>query len=386
PARITRQPYAKVADLKNNVIFEVEVHAWGDTLMNDPPLFSPEYQWYKAGTPPVKLQDNSHYSGTKSNVLGIRNVAETDYAGYYVTVRSQCNNDTSDVATLSPYPSVNIATQPADVTKCEGEDAQFTIDATITGGTGELKYQWFQNGTAINDNTVYTGTQTNTLTVTGATVANAGQYKCTATVVPGDKNATSSEATLTVNVKPTITTQPVATLTDTVGVSIELSVAATGTATLQYQWYKDNTIIDGSTTSTLTIAVAKVEDSGKYYCIVKNACGEVKSNESTVSITTGGVVGVDETNANGFELNQNTPNPFGGSTEITFVTPTATSVRIVVTDIFGKEIVELVNRTVEAGSHSVKLNAQDFKLSTGVYYYTMTADGYSITKKMLVVK
>ncbi|PYU20295.1 MAG: hypothetical protein DMG30_21570, partial [Acidobacteria bacterium] len=64
-------------------------------------------------------------------------------------------------------------------------------------------------------------------------------------------SATSSAATLTVNVPPSITTQP-ASQTVTAGQTATFSVTATGTAPLNYQWQKNGAAISGATSSSYT--------------------------------------------------------------------------------------------------------------------------------------
>ncbi|MGA2296589.1 MAG: immunoglobulin domain-containing protein, partial [FCB group bacterium] len=385
PVRITKQPQTSVADLGKSVVFDVEVHAWGDTLLNDPPLFSPEFQWYK-GAPPVALQDNAHYSGTKSNVLGIRNINPSDYTGpYFVTVRSHCNDVTSDTFGLSPYPGIQINTQPTNVVVCEGDMPQLTVDAQVTNGGLGLTYQWIANGVAISDGNSYQGTTTPSLTIVSATSAESGTYSCVITAHPGGKTLTTNDVYVSVKLKPTIATQPAATVALKVGAKLELVVAANGNPPLTYQWYKDNAPISTQTLATLTIDSVVINDAGNYYCIVKNDCGEVKSEQSTVAVSTLELLGVND-GSNAFALNQNNPNPFSGDSWITFTTPNTTSVRLVITDLFGREVAVVLDNTVGAGTYSVNINAESMKLSSGVYYYTLTADGFMSTKKMMVIK
>jgi hypothetical protein len=87
---------------------------------------------------------------------------------------------------------------------------------------------------------------------------------------------------------------------------------------------------------------------------------------------------------NTFRLNQNYPNPFNPSTKISFDIPKAGSVKLTVIDISGKEVAELVNANVNAGSYSVNFNAEN--LSGGVYFYRLETDKGIDTKKMILVK
>lgn len=85
-----------------------------------------------------------------------------------------------------------------------------------------------------------------------------------------------------------------------------------------------------------------------------------------------------------FILKQNYPNPFNPSTKIDFSLPVDGKVSIKVFDISGREVSVLFNGFKTKGSHSIEFNASDF--SSGVYFYELKADGFTDTKKMLMIK
>jgi len=85
-----------------------------------------------------------------------------------------------------------------------------------------------------------------------------------------------------------------------------------------------------------------------------------------------------------YELLQNFPNPFNPSTNIRYNIPKNSFLRLVVYDLLGKEIETLVNEEQSAGTYEVTFNAVQYP--SGVYYYKLTADGYSDTKKMLLIR
>jgi|GEM_PF-969187 len=85
-----------------------------------------------------------------------------------------------------------------------------------------------------------------------------------------------------------------------------------------------------------------------------------------------------------YSLEQNYPNPFNPSTEIKFTLAKSGNVSLKIFDILGREVASLVNGQLEAGSHSVNFNAAN--LSSGVYMYTISADNFSMTKKMMLMK
>jgi len=92
-----------------------------------------------------------------------------------------------------------------------------------------------------------------------------------------------------------------------------------------------------------------------------------------------------------FRLEQNYPNPFNPSTVIKYAIPPDEEVHgapvyvsIMVYDVLGRKISTLVNETKQAGTHSVFFNGAN--LPGGVYFYTLHAGDYNITKKMMLVK
>lgn len=85
-----------------------------------------------------------------------------------------------------------------------------------------------------------------------------------------------------------------------------------------------------------------------------------------------------------FELGQNYPNPFNPSTTIRFSVPSSGMVTVKVFDILGKEVATLVNGTLAAGYHMVRFNASN--LSSGIYFYSLTAGNFTQIKKMTLLK
>jgi hypothetical protein len=85
-----------------------------------------------------------------------------------------------------------------------------------------------------------------------------------------------------------------------------------------------------------------------------------------------------------FALEQNFPNPFNPSTQIRFSIAAACPVQLKIFDILGREIAELVNERLAAGTYAVRWNAHDFP--SGVYIYRLIAGTYVSTKKLSLQK
>jgi hypothetical protein len=91
-----------------------------------------------------------------------------------------------------------------------------------------------------------------------------------------------------------------------------------------------------------------------------------------------------ESNPDLFELSQNYPNPFNSSTNIAYALSQPGNVKLSIYDILGRKIAGLVDRNQAAGRYSINWKAAD--IPTGIYFLRINGDGYSKTRKMVVVK
>ena len=83
-------------------------------------------------------------------------------------------------------------------------------------------------------------------------------------------------------------------------------------------------------------------------------------------------------------LDQNFPNPFNPTTNISFTLPQAGEVRLQVFDLLGREVSTLVNARQAAGRFTVQFDAS--ALSSGVYIYRLQAAGAVLTRKLTLIK
>ena len=227
------------------------------------------YQWLKGGNPIL---------GANSNVLVLASVTTNDAANYSVTVTNIVGSVTSSGAALTVLVAPSIVTDPTPATITAGNIVAFTVAAN---GTAPFSYQWSKNGTVIPGATLAT------LTLVNVQPTNAGNYSVLVSNAAG--NATSANALLTVQTAPNIVTQPTAQPT-ALGNTVALTVAATGTTPMSYQWFKDNSPltdggnISGTTTSALTIASLTTNDVGIYFVVVSNAIGTATSANVSVVV------------------------------------------------------------------------------------------------------
>jgi photosystem II stability/assembly factor-like uncharacterized protein len=87
---------------------------------------------------------------------------------------------------------------------------------------------------------------------------------------------------------------------------------------------------------------------------------------------------------NEFSLEQNYPNPFNPTTKIKFQIPETGYVRLKVFDILGNEVAVLINEELHSGNFKVEFNAAN--LSSGIYYYRLSAGEFIDVKKMILLK
>lgn len=88
--------------------------------------------------------------------------------------------------------------------------------------------------------------------------------------------------------------------------------------------------------------------------------------------------------ASSFSLEQNYPNPFNPTTSIRFGITERGIATLKLFNTLGEEVALLVNDELNAGTYTVNFDAS--KLTSGVYFYTLTSGNYTATKKMLLLK
>lgn len=164
-------------------------------------------------------------------------------------------------------------TEPVSQTVNQTSNVTFTVQAT---GTGTLVYQWRFNNEPISGATGTSYTRTN------VQPSHAGNYAVV--VIHDDGSAISSNAMLTVNSPPTITTQPT-NKTITAGKSHTFTVVATGTAPLSYQWQFESVAISGATDSIYSFSLITTNKAGNYSVVISNVAAAVTSSNAVLTVT-----------------------------------------------------------------------------------------------------
>lgn len=90
-----------------------------------------------------------------------------------------------------------------------------------------------------------------------------------------------------------------------------------------------------------------------------------------------------------FKLNQNYPNPFNPETRISFELAVSTEVNLSIYNLLGEKVNTLIAQKLNAGFHSFSWDGRSSKnksLPGGIYFYKLTSNGFSQTKRMLLLK
>jgi hypothetical protein len=90
-----------------------------------------------------------------------------------------------------------------------------------------------------------------------------------------------------------------------------------------------------------------------------------------------------------FALHTNYPNPFNPSTNISFSIPSPAKVKLTVYNVKGQKVKELINDTIDMGTHTVQWDGTDHrnrKVSSGLYFSHLEHEGKSKTIKMMLMK
>lgn len=229
-----------------------------------------------AGTAPLTYQwrkDGTAISGATNASYTISSVSATHAGSYTVVVTNKAGTVTSSAATLVVNAPPTVTTQPISQAACAGKSVLFTTSAT---GTAPLSYQWQKNGADIP------GATTAMYTINGVVPADAGSYAVVVRNPCG--SVTSSIAVLSMDVPPTIATQPESQIVCQ-GLPAALSVVAEPGTAVTYQWQKDGSDITGASAATYRIASAAIADAGMYLVKVTNGCGTTTSERADLIVT-----------------------------------------------------------------------------------------------------
>ncbi|MFY0675210.1 MAG: PKD domain-containing protein [Bacteroidia bacterium] len=261
------------------------------------------YQWQEdRGSGYSNLSDGGVYANTDKAIVVLTNVT-TSMNGYKYRcfITGTCSpSATSNEATLTVNGSPSITTNPSNATACVDDDPTFTVVAS----GGALTYQWQEDqGSGFSNlanGGVYSNIDAATMTITDATVGMDGySYRC---VVDNTTctSVTSNAATLSVEIAPSITSNP-SNSTVCVDGDPTFSITATGDG-IAFQWQENSGsgfsnlanagVYSNVNTASLSITDATATMDGyEYRCFVSGNCTpSATSSSATLSVEEAPVV------------------------------------------------------------------------------------------------
>lgn len=165
--------------------------------------------------------------------------------------------------------------------------------------------------------------------------------------------------------------------------------------------YNDHTPNDTSNyiDRTISFVCSGADLAGPVYCryyITAVDAGNLESDPSEYVTVSGNTPGSEQNHPDNssltFRLYENYPNPFNPVTKIRFSIPQMgildaerrQGVQLKIYDILGREIASLINEQLKPGIYEVTFDASNYP--SGVYFYKLIADEYSVSKKMILIK
>ena len=250
-------------------------------------LPTPTYQWQRSNDGGTTWSD---ISGATSAAYSLASTSASDNGAKFRLVASNGIGTaaTSAVATLTMNSAPGITTQPASQTVVAPATGTFTVVAT---GLPAPSYQWQRSDDAGSTwaNVASGGTTASYSTAATSAADHGAKFRVVLSNGIGTA-ATSSTATLTVNVAPSITTQPVG-QTVTSPANASFTVVGTGLPTPTVQWQRSNdggttwADVTGATSATYTTAATSASDNGaKFHAVLSNSIGTAATS-TAVTLT-----------------------------------------------------------------------------------------------------
>ncbi|MBE0648894.1 MAG: T9SS type A sorting domain-containing protein [Bacteroidales bacterium] len=158
-----------------------------------------------------------------------------------------------------------------------------------------------------------------------------------------------------------------------------------------YQWSEIVYVSTSPTTSAEKIYFSFQEDgeAGTYLKGSQGAQGQVSITNNNITFSDVAKadiinwgVGVNNQKAESFAVAQNYPNPVNGNTAINVHLTQPGNLSLAVTNVVGQQVMQLTKGAVNAGSYQFIVDGSG--LSAGVYFYTVTVNNQSVTKRMIV--
>ena len=214
------------------------------------------YQWRR---------DGNLIDGATVSKLILANLQYSDAGDYTVEVSNFAGTTTSDVIPVRVVQPVTIETQPVGVRGVIGGSVSLAVSAV---GSDPITYEWMHDGEKI------TGATSASLSLVNLNAASAGNYQVVVTNPTG--SVLSDVSAVAVDTAPKITSLT-GSASAVAGSNVELSVSASNSLTMSYQWKRDGVSITGAVNAALTLSSVGSTDAGDYTVEVTNTVGTTVS-------------------------------------------------------------------------------------------------------------
>ncbi|EZA48955.1 hypothetical protein DMN91_011416 [Ooceraea biroi] len=227
------------------------------------------------------LQENIDVAKTPADNLLFELNVKMCTVGILCTLLRDC--ELGDVLSVLHHPEpLTIVKHPSDGMERDtleislGEHLNLSCKAI---GIPSPSYRWCHNDSELQEQ------QSHELDIIINSCDQAGEYKCKLLQVTNDGNTISATKPVFVNVSHTpvvIQQQPPAFLEIKEGEELTIGCLAQSHPEPHYQWFRDNTKLEGETSSILHIKQFSSKFEGKYYCYITNDVNEVITQRSHV--------------------------------------------------------------------------------------------------------
>jgi large repetitive protein len=221
-------------------------------------------------------------AGETNTTLSFATTAGQNGNLYRAVLTNSCSTVNSNPALLTVNTAPVVTVNPVSQTICAGASASFTAAASANPAA---TVQWqVDSGSGFSN---IPGATSTTLTFTTTAGQTGNQYRAVFTNVCS--TATTTAATLTVNVAPAVVTQPTNQIV-CAGATATFTAAASGTPAATIQWQVDSgsgfTDIPGATSGTLSFSTVAGDNGKSYRAVFTNSCGVATSNAATLRVDT----------------------------------------------------------------------------------------------------
>ena len=242
---------------------------------------SPTVQWQ------VSADGGSSWSAISgATATSLSLTAETSENGnqYRAVFANAGGSAASNAATLTMATGPTVTAQPADQSVVAGQTATFTATAS---GSPSPTVQWQVSADGGSSWSAISGATATSLRLTAAASENGNQYRAVFANAVGA--ADSGAATLTVEIAPTVSSQP-ADQSVAAGQTAIFTAAASGVPSPTVQWQvstdggSTRSAISGATATSLRLTAAASENGNQYRAVFTNAAGAADSNAATLTM------------------------------------------------------------------------------------------------------